>query len=229
MRRVLLMLAGLALLATTASAQTAEDIVAKYIKTVGGADKIQAVKTLRKMGTYNGGGGFEAPILEENKRNSMVRQEFSLQGLTAVNAYDGHTGWKIEPWQGKKDAEPLGEEEMKVKVRKGVVVEISKHMDPAEADGENVGIVKFGPSGAALLIEHMNALVEGGNLKEWAPRAFGAFAQAQPLHAISTRGFPWIEIDFPADYACAREKILPELTLTRDRIKEPMGFISQVL
>jgi hypothetical protein len=113
MRRVLLMLAGLALLTTTASAQTAEEIVAKYIKTVGGADKIQAIKTLRKMGTFNGGGGFEAPILEENKRNNMVREEFSLQGLTAVNAYDGRTGWKIEPWQGKKDAEPLGEEEMK--------------------------------------------------------------------------------------------------------------------
>ena len=113
MRRVLLMLAGLALLAAPASAQTAEEIVAKYIKTVGGADKIQAVKTLRRIGTFNGGGGFEAPIVEENKRNNMVRQEFSLQGLTAVNAYDGNTGWKIEPWQGKKDAEPLGEEEMK--------------------------------------------------------------------------------------------------------------------
>jgi hypothetical protein len=113
MRRVLLMLAGLALLAVPASAQTAEEIVAKYIKTVGGADKIQAVKTLRRTGTFNGGGGFEAPIVEENKRNNMVRQEFSLQGLTAVNAYDGNTGWKIEPWQGKKDAEPLGEEEMK--------------------------------------------------------------------------------------------------------------------
>ena len=113
MRRVVILMAGLVLLAVPASAQTAEEIVAKYIKTVGGAEKIQAVKTLRKIGTYNGGGGFEAPILEENKRANMVRQEFSLQGLTAVNAYDGRTGWKIEPWQGKKDPEPLGEEEMK--------------------------------------------------------------------------------------------------------------------
>lgn len=113
MRKVLVMLAGLALLAAPASAQTAEEIVAKYIKTVGGAEKIQAVKTLRKVGIFNGGGGFEAPILEENKRANMVRQEFSLQGLTAVNAYDGKTGWKIEPWQGKKDPEPLGEEETK--------------------------------------------------------------------------------------------------------------------
>ena len=113
MRRVLLAVAVLTLFSTSLSAQTAEEIVAKYIKTVGGADKIQAVKTLRRTGRFTGGGGFEAAIVEENKRSNMVRQEFSLQGLTGVNAYDGKTGWKIEPWQGKKDAEPLGEEEMK--------------------------------------------------------------------------------------------------------------------
>lgn len=107
------MLAALALIAMPASAQTAEEIVAKYIKTVGGPEKIQAVKTLRRSGKFIAGGGFEASVLEQNKRADMVRQEFSLQGLTAIVAYDGKTGWKIEPWQGKKDPEPLGEEEMK--------------------------------------------------------------------------------------------------------------------
>ncbi len=43
----------------------------------------------------------------------MVRQEFVIQGLTGVNAYDGRNGWKIEPWGGKKDAEELGEDELK--------------------------------------------------------------------------------------------------------------------
>jgi hypothetical protein len=33
--------------------------------------------------------------------------------MTGVTAYDGRTGWKIEPWNGKKDAEALSEEEMK--------------------------------------------------------------------------------------------------------------------
>ena len=113
MRRVLLTIAGVAFFAVSATAQTADEIVARYIKTVGGADKIQAVKTLRRMGKFTGGGGFEAAVIEENKRSNMVRQEFSLQGLTGVNAYDGKNGWKIEPWQGKKDAEPLGEEETK--------------------------------------------------------------------------------------------------------------------
>lgn len=116
MPRVLLAIAGLALFAMPAAAQTADEIVGKFIKTVGGADKIQAVKTLRRSGKFTGGGGFEASILEENKRSNMVRQEFSLQGMTQINAYDGKAGWKIEPWQGKKDVEPLGEEELKALV-----------------------------------------------------------------------------------------------------------------
>lgn len=98
---------------TTAAPKSAEEIINKYIKTVGGAEKIHAVKTLRRSGKFTGGGGFEAAIVEENKRGNMVRQEFSLQGMTQINAYDGKQGWKIEPWQGKKDVEPLGEEEMK--------------------------------------------------------------------------------------------------------------------
>jgi hypothetical protein len=112
MRRALLTIvlafAGLPLLA-----QTADDIISKYIKTIGGIDKINGVTSLRRTGKYTGDGGFEAAIVEENKRPNLVRQEFSLQGMTAVTAYDGKAGWKIRPWQGKKDAEPLGEEEMK--------------------------------------------------------------------------------------------------------------------
>lgn len=113
MRRFLLGILGLAMFAMPVSAQTAEEIINKYIKTIGGMDKIQAVKTLRRTGKFIGGGGFEAAILEENKRQKMVRQEFIVQGLTGINAYNGQAGWKIEPWQGKKDPEPLGEEEMK--------------------------------------------------------------------------------------------------------------------
>jgi hypothetical protein len=109
----LLAFAGAVLFAAPVSAQTADEIVAKFIKTVGGMEKIQSVKSLRRTGRFNGGGGFEAVIVEENKRPNLVRQEFSIQGMTGVTAYDGHGGWKIEPWNGKKDAEPLGEEELK--------------------------------------------------------------------------------------------------------------------
>src|SRR5215475_14940633 len=113
MRKTLLGIIGLALFAIPVSAQTAEEIIAKYVKTIGGAEKIEAIKTLRRTGKFTGGGGFEAVVIQENKRPQMARQEFTIQGMTGVTAYDGKTGWKIEPWGGKKDAEALGEDELK--------------------------------------------------------------------------------------------------------------------
>lgn len=108
---------------------------------------------------------------------------------------------------------PLGDEEMKVKVRDKLVVDISKEMDPLEADGENVGIVKFSGSGAKLLIDYMNKLIAAGAVKDWAPRAFLEFARHHPLHALSTHGLPWIEIDFPEDYRRAVEEVFPQMEL----------------
>ena len=40
-------------------------------------------------------------------------------------------------------------------------------------------------------------------------QGFAAFAQQHPLHAIGTRGLPWIEIDFPDDYRRAVREVLP--------------------
>jgi hypothetical protein len=91
---------------------TVDEIIARYVKTVGGVDRIAAAKTLRRTGKYTGSGGFEADVVQENKRPALVREEFTLQGMTAVNAFDGKTGWKIDPFAGKKDAEALSEEEM---------------------------------------------------------------------------------------------------------------------
>ena len=110
---------------------------------------------------------------------------------------------------------PFGDEEMKVRVRGGRVLDMSKTMDPAEADGENLGIVKFGARGAAALVDIMDGIVGEGRLREWAPRAFAEFAQQHPLHAIGTRGLPWIEIDFPEDYERAVNEVLPQIEAER--------------
>src|SRR5215212_2059493 len=110
----------------------------------------------------------------------------------------------------------LGEEEMKVKVSNGRVVDIRKDMDPAEADGENVGIVKFSAEGAKRLVEEMDSLISRGYERDWAPRAFRQFATRFPLHAISTDNYPWIEIDFPEDYRKAKEEVFPKITAMAD-------------
>ena len=110
---------------------------------------------------------------------------------------------------------PYGDEEMKVRVEGERVVEMSKAMDPAAADGENLGIVKFGPSSAPYLISILEKHVEAGGLRDWAPKAFSAFAQERPLYALGTRDLPWIEIDFPEDYQRAVREVLPSIADAR--------------
>ena len=109
---------------------------------------------------------------------------------------------------------PLGDEEMKVKLKDDLVIDISKIMDPREADGENVGIVKFSAPGAQVLIGYMDELLASGAKKDWAPRAFREFALHHPLHALSTGGLPWIEIDFPEDYERAVTEIYPRIEVS---------------
>ena len=109
--------------------------------------------------------------------------------------------------------ERLGSEEMKITVSDEVVVDISKEMDPLAADGENVGIVKFGPHGAKLLVSYMDDLIARGLVGAWAPRVFLEFARLHPLHAVSTNGWPWIEIDFPEDYRKATCEVFPKIEL----------------
>jgi L-glutamine-phosphate cytidylyltransferase len=108
-------------------------------------------------------------------------------------------------------ATTYGDEEMKVRIHCGRVVDISKTMDTGAADAENVGVVKFGRTGARLLIDTMDALVAAGSQTAWAPLAFAAVAAERPLHAIGTRGYPWTEIDFPEDYRHAVENVLPAI------------------
>lgn len=95
------------------SAPTADAIVACYARRIGGLDRLRAVHTIRKTGKFYGGGGFEAVSTTELRRPNAVREEFTFGGLTGVTAYDGKTGWQIQPWGGKKDVEPLSEDGLK--------------------------------------------------------------------------------------------------------------------
>ena len=115
---------------------------------------------------------------------------------------------------------PYGDEEMKVRVRSGRVVDMSKSMEPAQADGENLGIVKFGPTSAPHLVSILDRIVAEGGLRDWAPRAFREFAQDMPLYAIGTGGRPWIEIDFPEDYRRAVREILPAIDAPPEAVVE---------
>jgi len=112
MRYWLVLLLAVVCFNLSASSQTADELVNKNIEAKGGMDKIKAVKTRRMTGKLIGG-GIVAATGQENMRPNFVRETFSLQGMTAVQAYDGSTGWQIQPFGGRKDPELMGEDDLR--------------------------------------------------------------------------------------------------------------------
>lgn len=113
MRHAVIVLAAVSCLSVFTYAQTAEELINKNIEAKGGMDKIKAIKSYRITGKLRGGGGFTAATMQQNERPNLVRETFSLQGMTAVTAYDGTTGWQIQPFGGHKDPELMGEDDLR--------------------------------------------------------------------------------------------------------------------
>ena len=114
--------------------------------------------------------------------------------------------------------EDMGEEEMKVKVNSDRVIDISKAIPPQQADGENVGMVKFSSKGAEVLFEKMDELISKGMVNKWAPFAFQQIASYHRLYAVDIGTLPWIEIDFVEDYERAKEVIYPRILSSVDSV-----------
>lgn len=113
MRHAGIVLAAVSCLSIFTYSQTAEELVNKNIQAKGGIEKMKAIHSVRITGKLNGGGGFTAATVQENQRPNLVRETFVLQGMTAVSAYDGTTGWQIQPFGGHKDPEFMGEDDLK--------------------------------------------------------------------------------------------------------------------
>lgn len=104
-------------LSAPALAQTVDEIVQKNFEARGGEEAWMAVETARIAGTMlmggSAAGALEVPFTIEFKRPDKVRVEFTMQGMTAVQAYDGSVGWSIMPFLGKTEPEEMAEDQLK--------------------------------------------------------------------------------------------------------------------
>jgi outer membrane lipoprotein-sorting protein len=112
MLRRILTIAAIVLLPLAAGAQMVDEIIAKNIQAHGGLEKLESVKSIRNTAEFSAG-SFRAKVVQEGKRPAKVREEFVIQGMAQVRAYDGKDGWQINPFQGRRDAEMLSQDDMK--------------------------------------------------------------------------------------------------------------------
>ena len=101
------------LAAGSAAAKTVDELIAQNVEARGGMDKLKAIQTLRISGKMTMGPGIEAPMTLEMKRPKRMRMEFTFQGMTGIQAYDGENGWQLMPFGGRKDPEPMSPEDLK--------------------------------------------------------------------------------------------------------------------
>jgi hypothetical protein len=97
-----------------ATAPTLDELVAKNIEAKGGDQAVHALQSLRRTGMLLvNEGKIRLAYAQTKKRPLEVRTEATLQGMTAVQAFDGKEGWQISPFQGRKDPERMSADDVK--------------------------------------------------------------------------------------------------------------------
>src|SRR2546423_6796421 len=93
---------------------TVDELVAKNVAAKGGADALRALQSVRFTGKMLvNEGQFQLAYVQTKKRPGEVRSEATLQGMTAIQAYDGEQGWRVYPFQGRKDPEKMSADDTK--------------------------------------------------------------------------------------------------------------------
>ena len=117
---------------------SAAEIIEKNVSARGGLQAWRSVQSLSMTGKMEAGGNnrstipmpgsksgaqmpaprpaeqIELPFVLEMKRPHKMRLELQVHGQTAVQTFDGSSGWKVRPFLGRNTVEPFTPEEMKI-------------------------------------------------------------------------------------------------------------------
>jgi hypothetical protein len=99
---------------TVLAAQDAQSLVSKNLEARGGAAALAAIKNISFEGRTIFPGDFEVTYKETRARagtGTADRVDFGVQGLNITQGFDGRDGWRINPLQGRKDAEKMSADE----------------------------------------------------------------------------------------------------------------------
>lgn len=110
------------------------------------------------------------------------------------------------------DCKQCREEEVKVRVVDGRIVEISKEVDPEVALGEFIGIAKFSGAFVHAFRETVLRLAVNGNERRYFEFALDAMTRDQVLTPVDITGIPCVEVDFAEDYHYAVSYVVKHFT-----------------
>ncbi len=103
---------AIALVAFNASAQTADEVVGKYLTAMGGADKLKSLKTVKMEGNLSTQ-GLDIPITLTRKNDVGMRVDLEIMGTSNYQIFNTEKGWMFMPVQGQTEPQEMPAEAMK--------------------------------------------------------------------------------------------------------------------
>lgn len=133
MKKALFSVFILLIINTLASAQTAEEIIAKHIKATGGDNwsQVDAIKMEANISS-DAAAGMVIKWTMTAIRDKAARMDVSVMGMVQTSAVQGSEGWSTNPFIGQVDAEPLEDDQAK------------SMMDMTDIDGTLIGYKEKG-------------------------------------------------------------------------------------
>ncbi|MEP7108986.1 MAG: hypothetical protein ABI760_13420 [Ferruginibacter sp.] len=96
-------------------AQTAEEVIAKYIAAIGGKEKWKQVNSLKMEGQIEVQ-GLQIPFTMQAINGKGTRFDAEFQGNKIIEITTPTQGWSQNPMAGKTTLQPLSADELKVKL-----------------------------------------------------------------------------------------------------------------
>ncbi len=115
MKKILLSLTLLFAVAFSVSAQTADEIIAKYIDAIGGAEKWSKIKSIKLEGQVEVQ-GLAIPFTMQGIQLKGQRVDAEFQGNKIIDIVTPTGGWSQNPLAGKATMSPMTSEELKSKL-----------------------------------------------------------------------------------------------------------------
>jgi outer membrane lipoprotein-sorting protein len=92
-------------------AQSVDEILAKHFETIGQSE-LSNVQTMQSEGKIVVQ-GLEIPFSQKYKRKGKFYMESSFQGMKMIQAFNGETGWQVNPLLGITEPQDLAGLELK--------------------------------------------------------------------------------------------------------------------
>ena len=118
MKKILLSVSfvfSLVFLSTQLNAQTADEIIGKYITAIGGKDKWSQVKSMKVNG-YIEVQSIKINFTQQAVHETGVRVDAEFQGQKIIDITTPTMGWSQNPFGGKSTLQPISGEELQQKL-----------------------------------------------------------------------------------------------------------------